>query len=294
MSPDTNNNTRGIWLMILSMGAFAIADTIIKFATGSMAVAHTILLLMGGGFVIFLSLALINRETLISRAAYSPVMLVRYVAEICGSFGIVLALSTVPLSTVGAILQATPLVVAAGAVLFLGEIVSWRRWSAIGIGFLGVLLIIRPGTADFDANVLWPVLAMAGLAGRDLTTRLTPRSVGSATLATYTMAAALPVALLWVSLTQDRLLPAEFNWFVVLGMIGFGAVGYLLIIASVRSAEVSVVSPFRYSRLLFLLILGMIFFGERPDFLTLLGAAIIILSGIYTMWRDRLAKQNAG
>ncbi len=292
MSPDTHNNSRGIWLMVLSMAAFAIADTFVKLATGQMAQAHTTVLLMGGGLVIFFILAKLRRETLLSRAAFSRVMLLRYCAEICGSFGIVMALSAVPLSTVGAILQATPLVVAAGAVLVLGEKVSWRRWSAIVIGFLGVLLIIRPGTASFDANILWPVAAMFGLAGRDLTTRLTPPEMGSATLATYTMAAAVPLAVIWALLSEGQVLPQDPNLLIVAAMVGFGAVGYLLIIASVRTAEVSVVSPFRYSRLLFLLLLGVIFFGERPDVLTLLGAAIIIASGIYTMWRDRLAKQG--
>lgn len=292
MSRSTDNNLRGIWLMIAAMAAFATADTFVKLATANMAAPHTILLLMGGSGIIFLGLALYKRETLISRAAFTPVMLIRYAAEICGTFGIVLALARVDLSTIGAILQATPLVVAAGAVVFLGEKVSWRRWSAIVIGFLGVLLIIRPGSTQFDANVLWPVFAMLGLAGRDLTTRLTPPSMGSATLATYTMAAAMPFAVLWIILTQPSLLPQNPDWLIVSSMIVFAALGYLLIIASVRAAEVSVVSPFRYSRLLFLMGFGMVFFDERPDALTLLGAAIIIASGIYTMWRDRLAKQS--
>ncbi|MEM9584608.1 MAG: DMT family transporter [Pseudomonadota bacterium] len=293
MSPPAQNNTRGIWLMVLAMAAFAIADTIIKFVTRSMAVPHIVFLLMVGGLVIFIALAWINGEVLLNRLAFARVLLLRYAAEILGTFGMITALSKVDLTIVGAILQATPLVVAAGAVLFLGETVSWRRWSAIFVGFCGVLLIIRPGTAAFDVNVVWPLLAMFGLAARDLATRLTPPELGSATLSSYTMAAALPFAALWAMMSEGRLMPEELDHLMTFGMILFSALGYFFITLSVRMAEVSVVSPFRYSRLLFLLILGVIFFAERPDALTLSGAAIIVIAGIYTMWRDRLMRHGA-
>ncbi len=292
MTTRPNQNLRGIWLMIAAMAAFAVADTLIKFAAATLSPAQTTVLLTGGGLILFAVMALVQRAPLRPRDAVSPVLLIRYVSELCGTFGIVLALTYVPLSTVGAILQATPLVVAAGAVLLLGETVSWRRWSAIALGFFGVLLIIKPGSAAFDLNVLWPVLAMFGLAGRDLTTRVTPPGMASTALATYTMAAVVPFAVLWCLLAGDPLIPTEANWPLIIAMISCGAFGYLLIISSVRVAEVSVVSPYRYSRLLFLLFFGVTLFGERPDALTLLGAAIIIFSGIYTMWRDRLAKQR--
>ena len=292
MTATSNQNLRGIWLMIAAMFVFAVADTLIKFAAGLLTPAQTTLLLTGGGLVVFAVMALAQGARLRAREALSAVMMIRYVSEICGTFCIVLALTYVPLSTVGAILQATPLVVAAGAVVFLNETVSWRRWTAIAVGFVGVLMIIKPGSEAFDLNVLWPVLAMIGLAGRDLTTRVTPPGMASAALATYTMAALVPLAALWCLLAGDPLIPAAPNWPLFIAMIAGGALGYLLIIASVRTAEVSVVSPYRYSRLIFLLIFGVTFFGERPDALTLLGAAIIIVSGIYTMWRDRLAKQR--
>jgi len=273
--------------MVLAMAAFAIADTFIKLAAASMSSAHTTLLLMGGSMVLFALLAKLQGERLISRTAFEPVLLARYVAEIMGTFSMVQALRLVPLSTVGAILQATPLVVVAGAVLLLGEKVSWRRWSAIGLGFVGVMLIVQPGQAGFDANVLYAVLAMLSLSARDLTTRVTPAGLASSCLATYTMAAALPFALVWVSLTESALLPLHPQWHLIAGMIGFATAGYLMIISSIRIAPVSVVSPYRYSRLLFLLVLGVVVFGEQPDLIMLGGAALIITSGLYTMWRER-------
>jgi drug/metabolite transporter (DMT)-like permease len=249
-------------------------------------------LLIGGGLLVFAAIALVQRAPLWDRRALAPVMLLRYLAETVAAIGMVLAIANAPLSTVGAILQATPLVVTAGAVLFLGERVSWRRWSAIGVGFLGVLLIIRPGAAAFNAHVLWAVLAMAALAGRDLTTRVAPHGMASAAMATFTMAAVTPVLLLWCAVTQESVFPSTPNWPVVAVMVGIGSLGYLMITASVRAAEVSVVSPFRYTRLLFLLALGMLVFGERPDAQMLLGAAIIIASGIYMMWRDKVVGQR--
>jgi drug/metabolite transporter (DMT)-like permease len=291
MPPSANNPLRGIWLMTLSMGAFAVADTLIKLASGTISPAQTAFFLTGGGLIVFGAMAIIEGATLFSRAAFSPVMLLRYLAEMTGLLGMVLALSLVPLSAVGAILQATPLVVVAGAVLFLGEKVSWRRWAAIFVGFIGVLLIIQPGGARFDPNALWAVLAMLGLAGRDLTTRLTPPGMASSALATLTMAAIAPFAAGWVTLSGQELIPQGAPWLIIIGMTTIGALGYLLLIASVRTAEVSVVSPFRYTRLIFLLIFGVVIFGERPNALMLLGAAIIIASGIYTMWRDRVTKQ---
>ncbi len=290
MTTPTSRNARGIWLMVASMAAFAVADVFVKISASNIAPAQTSFLLLAGGWVIFTGLALLQRAPLLDRRAFLPVMLWRYLAEGVAALGMVLALANVPLSSVGAILQATPLVVTAGAVLILGEVVSWRRWSAIVVGFVGVLLIVQPGTAGFNAAALWAVLAMAGLAGRDLTTRVAPQGMAGAALAAFTMTAILPFAALWCLLSEGAILPPVINWPVVIAMSGFGAVGYLLIIASVRAAEVSVVSPFRYSRLIFLLIFGMVFFSERPDVVTLLGAAIIIASGIYTMWRDRLSK----
>ncbi len=279
--------------MVLAMAFFAAADTLIKLSVGFLSPAHTALILIGGGLVIFGVAALAYRVPLLDKRALKPILLARYAAETLATLGMVTSLSLVPLSTLGAILQATPLIVAAGAVIFLGETVTWRRWVAIGVGFVGMLFIIKPGAESFDINILWAILAMLSLAARDLTTRVVPKDFSTAALATYTFAATLPFVLIWVYATQPQLLPARIdNWWYVIGMVVLGSIGYLMITLSVRLAEVSVVSPFRYSRLLFLLVLGIWIFDENPDVWVLLGAALIIASGIYTMWRDRKKSQN--
>jgi drug/metabolite transporter (DMT)-like permease len=250
--------------------------------------------LLGGALIIFALMATLQGDRLIDPRAFSPILLLRYLTEITGMVGMVIALANVPLSVVGAITQASPMLAAVGAVLFLNENVGWRRWCSIVVGFIGVLLIVQPGAIEFDFSVLWAILALVALSVRDLTTRLLPADMASASIATYTMAAAVPFTIGWVLFNGESLLPDQINWLVIVPMVVLGALGYMLLIASLRMAEVSVVMPFRYSRIIFLLVLGVLVFGEKPDALTLIGASLIILSGTYMMWREKVAKRTLG
>jgi drug/metabolite transporter (DMT)-like permease len=285
-----NNNTKAIVFMIVSMFAFATTDTLIKVVAGGVSPAQTMFFLTLGGLIVFASIALYQGESVWDKRAISKVLIIRYVAEITGLVSMVLALALVPLSTIGAIIQSVPLLVTFGAVLFLQERVSWRRWTSIVVGFLGVLLIIQPGAQSFEPAVLLAFTAAIALSVRDLTTRVTPPNMSSASLACYTMIATIPVPLIWMLMLGESFVPPSAHIFSLIGMVAFGAIGYLLIIASVRAAEVSVVSPYRYSRLIFLMAFGIIIFDERPGFWVLIGAALIVASGIYMMWRERLAK----
>ncbi len=278
--------------MIASMSAFSVADALVKVSTFSMAPSQVMVLLMGGGMIIFTLLAILKGENLADRRAFKPILLLRYVSEVAGMIGMVMALATVPISSVGAITQASPLLATVGAVLFLNEKVGWRRWVSIVVGFIGVLLIVQPGAIAFDLSVLWAVLALVALSARDLTTRLAPKDMPSVSLATFTTAAALPLTIAWVYLNGENVFPETINWIVVMPMILLGSLGYFLLIASMRMAEVSVVMPYRYSRIIFLLILGVLVFGEKPNALMLVGAVLIILSGIYVMWREKVIKQQ--
>ena len=277
--------------MIASMVAFSVADTLVKLSTSLISPAQVLFFLLGGGLIIFALMAKLQGNRLIDHRALSPILLLRYLAEIAGMVGMVMALANVPISVVGAITQASPMLATVGAVLFLKEKVGWRRLCSIVIGFVGVLLIVQPGAIEFDFSVLWAILALVALSVRDLTTRLVPADMASASIATYTMAAAVPFTIGWVFFNGESLLPAQINWLVIIPMVVLGAVGYMLLIASLRMAEVSVVMPFRYSRIIFLLVLGVVVFGEKPDALMLLGASLIIVSGTYMMWREQFVKQ---
>nr|WP_319384506.1 DMT family transporter [uncultured Roseibium sp.] len=292
MNQATESNVRGIILMVISMGAFAMADTLIKLVSESVAPPQIMFLMMAGGSVMFCLIAKFQGARLMDRRIFAPVFLVRYLAEVVAMVGMVMALALVPLSAVGAIIQATPLLVALGAVVFLGEKVSWRRWSTIGLGFAGVLMIVQPGADGFDAVSLWAVLSMVGLSVRDLTTRMTPPDMASASLAAYSAIAALPFAMAWIVLDGDTFLPPEADWVFLVSIVLLGSLGYLLLTASIRSTSLSVVAPFRYARLLFMVILGMAVFGERPGLSMLAGTALIVFSGLYMMWRERLVKQQ--
>lgn len=292
MNQASESNLRGIILMVLSMGAFAMADTLIKLVSESVAPPQIMFLMMAGGSVMFCLIAKLQGAQLMDRRIFAPVFLVRYLAEVVAMVGMVMALALVPLSAVGAIIQATPLLVALGAVVFLGEKVSWRRWSTIALGFAGVLLIVQPGADGFDAVSLWAVLSMVGLSVRDLTTRMTPPDMASASLAAYSALAALPFAMAWIVLDGDTFLPPEADWVFLVSIVLLGSLGYLLLTASIRSTSLSVVAPFRYARLLFMVILGMAVFGERPGLSMLAGTALIVFSGLYMMWRERQVKQQ--
>ena len=285
-----DNNVKGIIIMLLSMVGFALADTLVKVSADFMSPPQIAFYLMAGALIMFFLIAKLSGEVLDFSNAFSPIVLLRYLAEVIGMFAMVLALAHVPLSTVGAITQAAPIVVVLGAVLFLGEKISWRRGVSIMVGFLGVLLIVQPGTIAFDTNVFWAILALIGLSVRDLTTRLISSDIGSASLATYTMLAACPFSLAWVFYNGDPIIPIDVNWWIILPMIFIGSLGYWLLIVSLRIAPISVVMPFRYSRIIIMVVLGMVVFSERPNALVYLGAALIIASGVYIMWREQRVK----
>lgn len=294
MSSPSKSATQGIVLMIVAMAAFAVADTFVKITSNELSPPLVMFFLIVGALILFAGVALAQGETFLDRRALAPIMLVRYVAEVVAMVGMVLALTYVPLSVVGAITQATPLLVVLGAVLWLGEKVSWRRWSAIAVGFLGVLLIVQPGAARFDASVLWAVLSLAGLSVRDLTTRLTPEGMRASSLGAYSMLAATPVSVAWLVWAGEARIPNDVNWLLVIAMVVLGSLGYALLIVSLRVAEISKVTPYRYSRLLFLLAIGVVVFDERPNWLVLLGAGLIVGSGLYTMWREREIGRSGG
>jgi len=170
--------------------------------------------------------------------------------------------------------------------------VSWRRWTSIIVGFIGVLMIIQPGAAEFEPAVLLAFIAAIALSVRDLTTRVTPSDMSSASLACYTVMATIPVPMIWMMVNDESFIPPSAHLLTLIAMVMLGAFGYLLIIASVRAAEVSIVSPYRYSRLIFLMGFGVFLFDEKPEFWVLLGAALIVASGIYMMWRERVVKRS--
>ena len=292
MLASQKKNSKGILLMLISMAAFAVGDTFVKISGSFLSPSQIMFFLISGGLIIFTLIALSKGERLRDRRAFSPILLIRYSAEMLGLVAMIMGLTKIPLSVVGTVTQASPILVAAGAVIFFKEAVSWRRWSSIIIGFFGVVLVIQPTGQSLDFAVIWPVVALVAFSVRDLVTRLTPSDIPSASIATFTMIAAFPFTVAWVFFSGQKFFPPGIDWAVVAGMIILGSIGYLLLITSLRIGDLSAIMPFRYSRIVFLLILGVLVFGERPTLSMLAGSALILISGLYIMWRERLVAQG--
>ena len=284
------DNLRGAFLMTLAMAAFAIEDSIVKVLSVLLPVWQIVLLLGCGGSLVFAALTLQSGRPLFSRHMWSLPVLLRNIGELMAVLGFVTALARTELSSASAILQATPLAVTLGAALFLNETVGWRRWSAVGVGFLGVLLIVRPGAAGFDGNAIYAVIAVAGLAVRDVATRRIAPELSSRQISFLAFLIAVPAAAL-LSLGSDVgwVAPSLRDWGLICGSVAMGGVAYMALIQSSRMGEISFVTPFRYTRIVFALIAAMVFFSERPDALMLVGTVIVVGSGLYTLWRERRA-----
>ena len=291
-----SDNLRGSLFMVLAMLGFAIEDAFFKAATGtgdvSAGVGTMLFGIFGTGF--FVLYALWSKEPLVSRAYIEGPLLIRSAFEILGRLFFALSLAFAPLSTTSAILQAAPLVVTLGAVIVLKEKVGLRRWVAMAIGFSGVLLILRPTPSGFDATAVFAVLGMIGFAGRDLMTRASPPEVSATQLGILGF---LMVFIAGVVITLFESAPISAPSVPALTMLmgtGFaGLIGYSALTKAMRTGEVSVVAPFRYSRLLIALVFAYLIFGERPDALTLIGATLIVGSGVYTLIRSG-RKDRAG
>jgi drug/metabolite transporter (DMT)-like permease len=247
-----------------------------------------------GGALCYGAMVVMKGEPLMDRAMLTRPILLRALGEIVGTLGFVSAIVLTPISSASAILQATPLVVTLGAALFLGDPVGWRRWSAILVGMLGVLLVIRPGMDSFQALSLLAVLGVLGLSLRDLATRRVPKSTSTFQLSFLAFLALVPASLLYMLGTGTAFAPMSgVQWLFMGAALTTGMVAYYGIVAAMRIGEISFVTPFRYARLLFAMVVGITIFGERPDLLTYVGATIIVASGIYTVWRERKVKEQA-
>ena len=280
------DNLRGSVLMVLAMAGFALEDMFIKRLAAAMPVGQIIALIGLGGAVIFAAICAGQGRRLWSRDLLAGPVLLRNAGEMAATMSFVTAIALTPLSSASAILQATPLAVTLGAALFLREPVGWRRWTAILVGFAGVLMVVRPGLAGFVPASLFAVGAVIGLALRDLATRAVPRAISSMQLSAYAFATLVPTGALLLVLSGGAVMPGPGGWRNLALALGCGVGAYYAIVAAMRAGEVAVVTPFRYTRLVFALGIGVLVFGERPDGWTLTGAAVIVASGLYTLMRE--------
>lgn len=281
-------NIRGALFMAISMAGFTINDTFVKSVTGQINVAQ--IMFVRGMMASAMIAGLAWHMGALRPLAFlkKPGVAARSFGELLATITFLAGLAHMPLANASAILQALPLAVTLAAVLFLGEEVGWRRWAAISLGFLGVLIVVRPGMAGFSGYSLLIVACVFAAAFRDLSTRRAPHDVPTlfmtlATAVTITVAGALLIVPFGGWTPMPALLVLKL--FAAACFIMFG---YLFIIQAMRQGEIGFVAPFRYTSLIWALSLGYLAFGDVPNPFMLTGAALIIGSGSYSFYRERV------
>lgn len=300
-----SDNLRGVGYMCLSMLAFTFNDSFMKAVTEEVPLFQAVFL---RGLIAIVGLVVMGLFTGAFRqrldGADWRLISLRSVAEIFATVTFLSALLHMPLANLSAIMQALPLAVTLAAALVYGDRIGWRRLVAISVGFLGVMIIIRPGTDHFDLWSLMGVASVVCVVVRDLAVRRLGSHVPSVIVA---LGAAVMVAVMGLGLSMiptagmganfdgltgwQALLPAQLAQ--IGGAGAFLIVGYICAVTAMRWGDIGTVAPFRYTSLLWAIVLGFAAFGELPDGWTLVGAAIVVASGIYTLMRERRLRRAA-
>ena len=283
-------NAKGAFMMSIARVAFVTNDALMKILFADMEVFQAMFLRGSIAVPIIAFLAWYRKCLLVRFTIIDFVLLcVRAAAQIGMATCFLTALSHMPIANVSAIMQAVPLSLIVVAALFLGESVGWRRWSAVVIGFCGVLLIIRPGTDGFDIHTTLAVGAVAFATINDLVTRYLPNRVPALLAALFSATAvsmfsgAMILGLPWQAVTP-------FNW-LILSFCGLTiAAGYFFQVMTMRYGDLSFVAPYRYVGMVWAIILGLLIFGEWPDAFTAIGTLIVVLTGLYAVYREQLRR----
>ncbi|XDB00199.1 DMT family transporter [Sulfitobacter sp. LCG007] len=284
-----SENMTGALLMMAAMAAFTINDTMLK-ATGGEVPLFQLLFLRGllASVLIFVLARARARGSLRAPISRRDGVLIgiRSLAEVGAAYFFLSALFHMPLANVSAVLQALPLTVTLASAIFLRERVGWRRLLAILIGFIGMLLILRPGPEGFSVWSIYALLAVACVTVRDLSVRRMSPAVSSIAV---TLAASLTVTICaGLAAGTEPWVPVDgANALLIAGSAVFIVGGYYTSVQVMRHGDISYIAPFRYTSLLWALLLGWLVFGDWPAPLTLLGAAIIVATGLFTLYRER-------
>jgi len=273
-------NMRCIFYMIIAMAGFAIEDAIIKQLSNSMPISEILILIGIGGLIIF-SLAARHRTIRIFSAEIkNPRFLVRSLCELAAAISFVTAIVHGSLSISSAIIQATPLAVVIGGAFFLKQRVSGRSWMLVLTGFIGVLMVTQPGLEGFKPATLFAVAAVFFLAIRDIITRSISDSIPVVTISFWAFFASLFAGIITVPFFDSFQAPSSTDVLLLVTSVCTASLAYCAVVLATRSGEISVVAPFRYTRLLFALGLSVVFFNESINSLMIFGSALIAISGV--------------
>ena len=282
-----SDNFRGAALMMASMAAYVLNDTLVILMSDSLGIFQ-VMFPRGLFATALLGLIAWYRKAIFPALNIADwrLMAYRLVGEVGATLCYLTALFNMPLANATAILQALPLAVTLAAAVFLGEPVGWRRYLAIIAGFIGVIFIVRPGSEGFNAYSVWALAAVVFIVLRDLSTRRLSAHVPSifvaflASVVITITGAVLSPFMAWLPVGTSEL---KLNGAAALFLV----FAYLFGIMTMRVGAISFISPFRYTILIWAIILGFVVFGDIPDGWTLFGSAIVVVMGIYTFYRER-------
>ena len=273
--------------MMMSMACFAVEDTFIKLLSARLPATQILFSIGFGGALITLVLAIVLNVNLADKILLNKHVISRTIADLFGALSFTSAMVLIPMSLLASILQATPLFVTLGAAILLGEKVGWRRWSAIFIGFLGIIIILQPGYGSFQLASLLGLAAVLCLALRDVVTRDMATEIPTLTVTFYACLAMGSAGFIAYPFFGPPIMPTTYEAIILICAAIIGLTGYFLLVLATRKGDVSVIAPFRYSRLLFSLGLASLILGEKLTLPILLGGLLVVSSGIYTFGRER-------
>jgi drug/metabolite transporter (DMT)-like permease len=278
--------------MVIATACFALNDAITKFVSSEINFGQVMMVRSVFAMMLIGGLALRNGAMRPLRTVLQAPIVLRVICEVGGAITFLAAITHLPLANTYSIFQALPLAVTLGAVVAFGEHVGWRRWLAIAAGFIGVLIIVRPGLAGFNQYSLLVLASVILCAIRDLATKGISKDVPSLFV---TLLTTISVGTAGACLLQPLggWSPMSGRTFALL--IGAGIllpIGYNCIIMALRVGDISAVAPFRYTALVWAVVIGYLVFGELPDAMMLIGAFVIVGSGMYALYRERIRDEN--
>ena len=282
-----NSNIKGAVLMTGCMLTYVINDAFMKLLFSEIALFQAIFLRSLITVLPILVMTWITKVAIRNLSYLNKrLLLARVSAEICATIAFLLALKHMPLANVTAILQALPLAITMAAALFLSEPVGWRRWIAILLGFTSVFIIVRPGLEGFNIYSLSALAAIFFITVREIFTRKLTSKVPTITVALSTVIGIGMFSGIMMIGTEWQPVSAS-SWLLILGAGVSVLIATFLSVMAMQTGEISFVSTFRYTAMLGAIGVGILIFDDWPDQLTLVGTLIIVLTGIYSFYREQ-------
>ena len=275
------------------MAGYVTNDALIKLAAEDLPLFESIFL-RGLWVCVVLSVMNIRRGTLRQLGThFSKPIAIRLGCETLGTILYLTALTRLPLAELTAVLQIVPIVVVFAAARLLREPVSAQRVAAVGIGFFGVMLVVKPGSASFSPWFLLGFLTVILIVIRELATRQIKDSAPTQVVALLT-GLSITVMGLVLAFVEGWERPGLGSIAILLGAGTFLTIGYISSVATVRIGDLSFSAPFRYSIIIFSIILQIVVFGDVPDGWTFLGSAIVAGAGLWAFWSDKPRRVGFG